>query len=171
MRVLHDSATVRCPRCRVTIRLCLSGHHSAQEKYSIFLRHRYSSCVEMLLQLLDERHRVAVGETAWSHSLAQPAAFREAAVGTGAGCDGTCCPRVWLQEAGLCALMQLAAAEGKHPLLELDWSEHHSFPRELVLVGQPPRPRPGPLGLTPAAAPPARRWWTSFCPGAWTPPC
>lgn len=41
-----------------------------------------------------------------------------------------------LQETSLCCLMQLAAAEGKHPLLEPDWSEHYSFPRELILVGQ-----------------------------------
>ncbi|XP_029693730.1 nucleolar complex protein 4 homolog isoform X1 [Takifugu rubripes] len=73
------------------------GHYSPQEKYSIFMRHRYSSCVEMLLELLDhELHQIA--------------------------------------ESGLCCLMQFAAAEGNHPLLDLDWSEHHSFPRELILA-------------------------------------
>lgn len=37
------------------------GHYSAQEKYNIFMRHRYSSCVEMLLELLDhELHQIAV---------------------------------------------------------------------------------------------------------------
>lgn len=45
-------------------------------------------------------------------------------------------PPPCLQENSLCCLMQLAAAEGKHPLLEPDWSEHYSFPRELILVGQ-----------------------------------
>uniref|UniRef100_H2RYU0 Nucleolar complex associated 4 homolog n=1 Tax=Takifugu rubripes TaxID=31033 RepID=H2RYU0_TAKRU len=75
----------------------MSGHYSPQEKYSIFMRHRYSSCVEMLLELLDhELHQIA--------------------------------------ESGLCCLMQFAAAEGNHPLLDLDWSEHHSFPRELILA-------------------------------------
>lgn len=43
---------------------------------------------------------------------------------------------LWLQETALCCLMQFAAAEGKYPLLDLDWSEHYSFPRELILVGQ-----------------------------------
>uniref|UniRef100_H3CE75 Nucleolar complex associated 4 homolog n=1 Tax=Tetraodon nigroviridis TaxID=99883 RepID=H3CE75_TETNG len=75
----------------------MCGRSSAQEKYSIFMRHRYSSCVDMLLELLEhQRHQVA--------------------------------------EAGLCCLMQFAAAEGKHPLLDLDWSEHYSFPRELILA-------------------------------------
>lgn len=41
-----------------------------------------------------------------------------------------------LQEASLCCLMKLAAAEGANPLLDLDWSQHYSFPRELILVGQ-----------------------------------
>lgn len=44
-----------------------------------------------------------------------------------------------LQETVLCCLMEMAAAEGKHPPLDqdqdLDWSEHFSFPRELIRVG------------------------------------
>uniref|UniRef100_A0A8C8JXX4 CCAAT-binding factor domain-containing protein n=1 Tax=Oncorhynchus tshawytscha TaxID=74940 RepID=A0A8C8JXX4_ONCTS len=32
----------------------------------------------------------------------------------------------------LCALMQFASMEGKFPLQDLDWSEHYSFPRELI---------------------------------------
>lgn len=41
-----------------------AGRSSAQEKYSIFMRHRYSSCVDMLLELLEhQRHQVAVSET------------------------------------------------------------------------------------------------------------
>jgi len=34
----------------------------------------------------------------------------------------------------LCALMKFVAAEGKHPLQNLDWCEHYNFPRELILV-------------------------------------
>ena len=30
--------------------------------------------------------------------------------------------------------MKFAAAEGKHPLEDLDWTEHYSFPRELLQV-------------------------------------
>lgn len=44
--------------------MCLSGGFSAQEKFSIFMRHRYHGCVEMLLELLDhEHHHVSVSET------------------------------------------------------------------------------------------------------------
>lgn len=50
----------------------------------------------------------------------------------------TLLPPLWLQESSLCCLMQLAAAEGNHPLLDLDWSENYSFPRELILVGHRP---------------------------------
>uniref|UniRef100_A0A671NUS4 Nucleolar complex associated 4 homolog n=1 Tax=Sinocyclocheilus anshuiensis TaxID=1608454 RepID=A0A671NUS4_9TELE len=35
-------------------------------------------------------------------------------------------------EASLCALMKFVAAEGKHPLQNLDLIEHYSFPRELL---------------------------------------
>lgn len=35
----------------------------------------------------------------------------------------------------MCGLMKFAAGEGQHPLEDLDWSEHYSFPRELILVG------------------------------------
>ncbi|KAM9338243.1 nucleolar complex protein 4 homolog [Symphorus nematophorus] len=73
----------------------LSGGHSAEEKYRIFMRHRYNSCVEMLLEHL-------------SHEL-----------------HG-------VKESALCCLMKFAAAEGRHPLEDLDWSEHYSFPRELI---------------------------------------
>ncbi|XP_053196163.1 nucleolar complex protein 4 homolog [Scomber japonicus] len=75
----------------------LSGGHSAEEKYSIFMRHRYNSCVEMLLEHL-------------SHEL-----------------HG-------VKESALCCLMKFAAVEGQHPLEDLDWSEHYSFPRELILA-------------------------------------
>uniref|UniRef100_A0A674C6X2 Nucleolar complex associated 4 homolog n=1 Tax=Salmo trutta TaxID=8032 RepID=A0A674C6X2_SALTR len=37
-----------------------------------------------------------------------------------------------MQESALCALMQFASMEGKFPLQDLDWSEHYSFPRELI---------------------------------------
>uniref|UniRef100_A0A672SI06 tRNA pseudouridine synthase A, mitochondrial-like n=1 Tax=Sinocyclocheilus grahami TaxID=75366 RepID=A0A672SI06_SINGR len=36
------------------------------------------------------------------------------------------------QETSLCALMKFVAAEGKHPLQNLDLSEHYNFPRELL---------------------------------------
>uniref|UniRef100_A0A668AKQ4 Nucleolar complex associated 4 homolog n=1 Tax=Myripristis murdjan TaxID=586833 RepID=A0A668AKQ4_9TELE len=73
----------------------LTGSHSADEKYGMFMRHRYSSCVEMLLELLShESHQV--------------------------------------KEAALCCLMKFAAGEGQRPLEDLDWSEHYSFPRELI---------------------------------------
>lgn len=42
---------------------------------------------------------------------------------------------VWLQEGTLYCLMEFAAAEGQYPLQDLDWSEHYSFPRELIKVG------------------------------------
>ncbi|XP_019738183.1 nucleolar complex protein 4 homolog [Hippocampus comes] len=73
----------------------LSGECSAEDKYHIFIRHRYNNCVEMLLEHL-------------SHELHA------------------------IQEASLCCLMKFAAAEGQHPLEDLDWSEHYSFPRELM---------------------------------------
>uniref|UniRef100_UPI003AAAD26F nucleolar complex protein 4 homolog n=1 Tax=Centroberyx gerrardi TaxID=166262 RepID=UPI003AAAD26F len=73
----------------------LSGEHSAEEKYCMFMRHRYHSCVEMLLEHLShESHQV--------------------------------------KESALCCLMKFAAGEGQHPLEDLDWSEHYSFPRELI---------------------------------------
>lgn len=31
---------------------CHTGNYSAEEKYHIFMRHRYNSCVEILLDLL-----------------------------------------------------------------------------------------------------------------------
>uniref|UniRef100_A0A8D3BQK9 CCAAT-binding factor domain-containing protein n=1 Tax=Scophthalmus maximus TaxID=52904 RepID=A0A8D3BQK9_SCOMX len=65
------------------------------EKYSIFMRHRYNSCVEMLLDHLSHE----------AHSV---------------------------KESALCCLMKFAAGEGLHPLEDLDWSEHYSFPRELI---------------------------------------
>ncbi|XP_057674078.1 nucleolar complex protein 4 homolog [Corythoichthys intestinalis] len=73
----------------------LNGEYSAQDKYRIFMRHRYSNCVEMLLEHLNhELHDV--------------------------------------QEASLCCLMKFAAGEGQYPLEDLDWSEHYSFPRNLI---------------------------------------
>uniref|UniRef100_A0A669EK42 Nucleolar complex associated 4 homolog n=1 Tax=Oreochromis niloticus TaxID=8128 RepID=A0A669EK42_ORENI len=38
----------------------------------------------------------------------------------------------WIQESAMCCLMKFAAGEGRHPLEDLDWSEHYSFPRELI---------------------------------------
>uniref|UniRef100_UPI0037E94450 nucleolar complex protein 4 homolog n=1 Tax=Semicossyphus pulcher TaxID=241346 RepID=UPI0037E94450 len=73
----------------------LSGEYSAEEKYCMFMRHRYNSCVEILLEHL-------------SHELHS------------------------VKESALCCLMKFAAAKGKHPLEDLDWSEHYSFPRELI---------------------------------------
>lgn len=121
----------------MTLRLCLSGRYSAQDKFNIFMRHRYSSCVEVLLDLLDPQHHpTAVSGT-------RPAllggSHPEPLGGT------SCCPSCCLQETVLCCLMEMAAAEGKQPPLDqdqdqdLDWSEHFSFPRELIRVG----PRPG----------------------------
>ncbi|XP_069019332.1 nucleolar complex protein 4 homolog [Embiotoca jacksoni] len=74
----------------------LSGGHSAEEKYRMFMRHRYNSCVEMLLELIS--HEV--------HNV---------------------------KESAMCCLLKFAAGEGQHPLEDLDWSEHYSFPRELIL--------------------------------------
>ncbi|XP_074474791.1 nucleolar complex protein 4 homolog [Sebastes fasciatus] len=74
-----------------------SGGYSAEEKYRMFMRHRYNSCVEMLLEHL-------------SHELHS------------------------VKESALCCLMKFAAGEGQHPLEDLDWSEHYSFPRELILA-------------------------------------
>lgn len=56
-----DPTSICCQKRCVTVGLCLSGGYSAQEKYSIFMRHRYSSCVEMLLELLEhQRHQIKV---------------------------------------------------------------------------------------------------------------
>nr|XP_057912575.1 nucleolar complex protein 4 homolog [Doryrhamphus excisus] len=73
----------------------LSGTYNAEDKYKIFMRHRYNDCMEMLLEhLCHELHDVQV--------------------------------------ASLCCLMKFAAAQGQHPLEDLDWSEHFTFPRELL---------------------------------------
>ncbi|XP_076614381.1 nucleolar complex protein 4 homolog [Chaetodon auriga] len=72
-----------------------AGGYSAEEKYHMFMRHRYNSCVEMLLEHLSHE----------SHGV---------------------------KESALCCLMKFAAAQGQHPLEDLDWSEHYSFPRELI---------------------------------------
>lgn len=73
----------------------LNGGYSAEQKYQIFMRYRYSNCLEMILEHLDhELHRV--------------------------------------KESALCCLMKFAEGEGQHPLEDLDWSEHYSFPRELI---------------------------------------
>ncbi|XP_012726608.2 nucleolar complex protein 4 homolog [Fundulus heteroclitus] len=73
----------------------LNGGRSAEEKYKIFMRHRYNSCVEIMLEHLNhEIHEV--------------------------------------KESALCCLMKFAAEQGQHPLEDLDWSEHFSFPRELI---------------------------------------
>ncbi|XP_022071545.1 nucleolar complex protein 4 homolog [Acanthochromis polyacanthus] len=73
----------------------LIGEHSAEDKYRMFMRHRYNSCVEMLLEHL-------------SHELHD------------------------VKESALCCLIKFATAEGQHPLEDLDWSEHYSFPREMI---------------------------------------
>nr|XP_019937315.1 PREDICTED: nucleolar complex protein 4 homolog [Paralichthys olivaceus] len=73
----------------------LSGGYSPEEKYRIFMRHRYNSCVEILLDHLSHE----------AHSV---------------------------KETALCCLMKFAAGEGQYPLDDLDWSEHYSFPRELI---------------------------------------
>ncbi|XP_047227943.1 nucleolar complex protein 4 homolog isoform X2 [Girardinichthys multiradiatus] len=73
----------------------LNGGHSAEMKYKIFMRHRYNSCVEIMLEHLNhETHEV--------------------------------------KESALCCLMKFAEGQGQHPLEDLDWSEHFSFPRELI---------------------------------------
>uniref|UniRef100_A0A8C5ARY3 CCAAT-binding factor domain-containing protein n=1 Tax=Gadus morhua TaxID=8049 RepID=A0A8C5ARY3_GADMO len=74
----------------------LTGEHNAQDKYSMFMRHRYNDCVETLLEHLVHK----------SYGV---------------------------KECALVALMKLAAAEGQYPLEDLDWSEHVSFPRTLIL--------------------------------------
>uniref|UniRef100_A0A8C1ZYR1 Nucleolar complex associated 4 homolog n=1 Tax=Cyprinus carpio TaxID=7962 RepID=A0A8C1ZYR1_CYPCA len=71
----------------------VNGDRSAEEKYRIFMRHRYSNCVELLLENIGHK------------------AFQ-------------------VKETSLCALMKFVAAEGKHPLQNLD--EHYNFPRELL---------------------------------------
>ncbi|KAM9735739.1 nucleolar complex protein 4 homolog [Menidia menidia] len=73
----------------------LSGGYSAEEKFRIFMLHRYNSCVETLLDHL-------------SHELHA------------------------VRESALCCLMRFASGEGQHPLEDLDWSEHYSFPRKLI---------------------------------------
>ncbi|XP_024237990.1 nucleolar complex protein 4 homolog [Oncorhynchus tshawytscha] len=75
--------------------LLIGGDRSADEKYCMFMRHRYNSCLELLLEHI-------------SHESYQ------------------------IKESALCALMQFASMEGKFPLQDLDWSEHYSFPRELI---------------------------------------
>ncbi|KAJ0047402.1 hypothetical protein NL108_002213, partial [Boleophthalmus pectinirostris] len=73
----------------------LSGDYTAQQKYHIFMRHRYNSCKEILFDHLDhEEYNV--------------------------------------KEAALCCLMKFAENEGQHPLEDLDWSEHYTFPREFI---------------------------------------
>ncbi|XP_072311383.1 nucleolar complex protein 4 homolog [Eucyclogobius newberryi] len=73
----------------------LSGDFTAQQKYQIFMCHRYKSCKEILFDLLEhEEYNV--------------------------------------KEGALCCLMKFAESEGRHPLEDLDWSEHYSFPRELI---------------------------------------
>ncbi|XP_074547211.1 nucleolar complex protein 4 homolog isoform X2 [Halichoeres trimaculatus] len=75
----------------------LRGYFSAEDKYCIFMRHRYNSCVEILLEHLShEQHEV--------------------------------------KESALVCLMKFAEAEGQNPLEDLDWTEHYSFPRELILA-------------------------------------
>ncbi|XP_056302187.1 nucleolar complex protein 4 homolog isoform X2 [Danio aesculapii] len=71
------------------------GDRSAEEKYHMFMRHRYNSCVELMLENI-------------SHESFQ------------------------VKETSLCAVMKFVEAEGKHPLQNLDWSEHYNFPRELI---------------------------------------
>ncbi|XP_033832205.1 nucleolar complex protein 4 homolog [Periophthalmus magnuspinnatus] len=73
----------------------LSGDYTAQQKYQIFMRHRYNSCKEILFDHLD---------------------YEEFSV----------------KEAAICCLMKFAESEGQHPLEDLDWSEHYSFPREFI---------------------------------------
>uniref|UniRef100_A0A3P8Y1H0 CCAAT-binding factor domain-containing protein n=1 Tax=Esox lucius TaxID=8010 RepID=A0A3P8Y1H0_ESOLU len=73
----------------------LIGDHSADEKYRMFMRHRYNSCLDLLLEHI-------------SHDSYQ------------------------IKESALCTLMKFASMEGKFPLQDLDWSEHYSFPREII---------------------------------------
>ncbi|XP_016085099.1 nucleolar complex protein 4 homolog [Sinocyclocheilus grahami] len=73
----------------------MNGDRSAEEKYGIFMRHRYNSSVGLLLE--------NIGHNAFQ-----------------------------VKETSLCALMKFVAAEGKHPLQNLDLSEHYNFPRELL---------------------------------------
>lgn len=43
--------------------LWFTGGYGAEEKYCMFMRHRYNSCVEMLLEHLgSELHGVKVGQ-------------------------------------------------------------------------------------------------------------
>uniref|UniRef100_A0A8C8DKF9 Nucleolar complex associated 4 homolog n=1 Tax=Oryzias sinensis TaxID=183150 RepID=A0A8C8DKF9_9TELE len=39
-----------------------------------------------------------------------------------------------VKESALCCLMKFAAGQGQHPLEDLEWSEHHSFPRGIILA-------------------------------------
>ncbi|KAJ7988527.1 hypothetical protein DPEC_G00324500 [Dallia pectoralis] len=73
----------------------LIGKYSADEKYKMFMRHRYNGCLQMLLEHI-------------SHESYQ------------------------VKESALCTLMTFASMEGKFPLQDLDWSEHYSFPREIL---------------------------------------
>ncbi|KAI5612852.1 nucleolar complex protein 4-like [Silurus asotus] len=73
----------------------LQGAWNADEKYHMFIRHRYNSCIELLLENI-------------GHESYQ------------------------VKESSLCAVMKFAAAEGKHPLQKQDWSQHYSFPKELI---------------------------------------
>lgn len=43
-----------------------------------------------------------------------------------------------MKESALCCLIKFAAAEGQNPLEDLDWSEHYSFPREMIQVSSFP---------------------------------
>lgn len=75
----------------------MQGDRSTEEKYHIFMRHRYNNCIELLLENI-------------GHSVYQ------------------------VKESSLCAVMNFVAAEGKHPLQNLNWNEHYNFPRELILA-------------------------------------
>lgn len=151
--------------------MCETGGLSAEEKYHIFMRHRYSSCVETLLEHLDhELHRVRVREPgAETHTHTHRLRGRDT--------NPHFTLFLWhklLQESALCCLMQLAAAEGQNPLEDLDWTEHYSFPRELVVVGSrwvvwgtcfAAPVRDASAGFS------SRQWSNVSCPKATTRPC